>query len=62
MAAAQDAHHRLNQMLDLLPNGARIGAIKSILVERGLAVGTAVPPRATPTHLQLWSKIQPLLG
>jgi dihydrodipicolinate synthase/N-acetylneuraminate lyase len=62
MAAAQDAHRRLNQMLDLLPNGARIGAIKSVLVERGLAVGTAVPPRATPTHLQLWSKIQPLLG
>ena len=32
-----------------MPAGARIGAIKQILAERGIAVGTAVPPRPMPT-------------
>ncbi len=59
LAEAQLAHRRLNQMLDALPT-ARIGAIKSILNERGIAVGTAVPPRPMPTQ-PVWPALQALL-
>lgn len=51
----------INQMLALLPTGARIGAIKSILSERSLAAGPAVPPRPTPTE-PLWPRIRDLMG
>lgn len=59
---ARQYHQRLNEMLDLLPNGARIGAIKQILAERGVDVGTAVPPRPTPPDLHLWPQIQAILS
>jgi len=59
---ARQHHQRLNEMLDLLPNGARIGAIKQILAERGIDVGTAVPPRPTPSNLHLWPQIQAILS
>lgn len=59
---ARQYHQRLNEMLDLLPNGARIGAIKQILAERGVDVGAAVPPRPTPPDLQLWPQIQAILS
>jgi dihydrodipicolinate synthase/N-acetylneuraminate lyase len=61
-AKARHYHQLLNEMLDLLPNGARIGAIKQILTERGIDVGTAVPPRPTPSNLHLWSQIQAILS
>lgn len=57
-AAARDCHERLLQMLALLPNGARIGAIKQILAERGIAVGKAVPPRPAPPSTELWPNLQ----
>lgn len=56
---ARQAQRRINQMLDRLP-AARIGAIKSILNERGIAVGTAVPPRPMPTE-PVWPALEPLL-
>ena len=59
---ARQYHQRLNAMLDLLPDGARIGAIKQILAERGVEVGIAVPPRPTPSNLYLWSQIQSILS
>ena len=62
VSKARHYHQCLNEMLDLLPNGARIGAIKQILAERGIDVGTAVPPRPTPTNLYLWPKIQAILS
>ena len=52
---------QINRMLALLPAGARIGALKSILAERGLPVGPAVPPRPTPTD-PLWSQMRELIG
>ena len=54
---AQQIQLQINQFLDLFPAGERIGAIKSILNERGIAVGTAMPPRPMPTE-NLWSQIQ----
>ncbi len=57
-ATARACHDRLLKMLALLPDGARIGAIKQILAERGLDVGPAVPPRPTPPSSQLWSQIK----
>ncbi len=61
VATAQKWHRAINKMLDMIPAGERIGAIKSILTARGIDVGTAVPPRPMPKNLNLWSKIQPLL-
>jgi dihydrodipicolinate synthase/N-acetylneuraminate lyase len=60
MAEAQQQQRLINQMLALLPAGARIGAIKAILKERGLAAGPAVPPRPTPDGRRLWQQIQQL--
>ncbi|MCL4263931.1 MAG: dihydrodipicolinate synthase family protein [Anaerolineae bacterium] len=48
MAEAQRQHRLINRLLPCLPAGARIGGIKQILTERGIDVGTAVPPRAMP--------------
>lgn len=52
----------INRLLDLLPAGARIGALKTILNQRGVPAGIAVPPHPTPAHLPLWSQIQAILG
>ncbi|MCP4356437.1 MAG: dihydrodipicolinate synthase family protein [Chloroflexi bacterium] len=50
----------INRMSACLPAGVRIGAIKQILWERGLAVGSAVPPR--PAYTQpLWAQIERIL-
>ncbi len=57
---AQQQQRLINQVLALLPAGARIGAIKQVLSERGIAVGTAVPPRSMPTQ-PIWPHIQKLL-
>lgn len=46
----------INQLLDLLPAGARLGGIKQILQERGLNVGKVVPPRPMPTA-PVWAKM-----
>lgn len=45
MAQAQREQKRINALLDLLPAGARIGAIKSLLEQRGIRIGPPVPPR-----------------
>jgi dihydrodipicolinate synthase/N-acetylneuraminate lyase len=45
LAAAQDQQRRVNAMLDLIPAGFRIGALKSLLIQRGIAAGPPVPPR-----------------
>lgn len=50
---------KINQMLDLLPAGARIGAIKSILVQRGIDAGPPLAPRPAPyDDWQAWQIIE----
>jgi dihydrodipicolinate synthase/N-acetylneuraminate lyase len=62
LAAAQDQQRAINRILDLLPAGARIGALKTILAERGIAAGPAVPPRAMPSEeWRAWPQIQTIL-
>lgn len=52
----------VNEILNLIPASARIGAIKMILSQRGIAAGPAVPPRAMPPEeWNGWSKIKALL-
>lgn len=57
---AQKQQTIINQLLALIPAGTRIGAIKQILTERGLAVGLPVPPRPVPQGL-LWPSMLPLV-
>ncbi len=59
-AEAVHQHRIINQLLDLLPAGARIGAIKQILSERGINAGKAIPPRPMPTA-PLWSRMEAIL-
>ncbi len=56
LVAAREAHQTINQLLDLMPP-QRIGAIKTILAERGIAVGTAVPPRPMPQG-KIWPQME----
>jgi dihydrodipicolinate synthase/N-acetylneuraminate lyase len=59
---ARDFQVKINKMLDLLPCGARIGALKSILNERGIEVGPPLPPRPVPPgDWQAWHLIQALV-
>lgn len=64
MARAQDQQRRVNAMLDLIPAGARIGAIKSLLSQRGIDVGPPVPPRPALSEVEwpAWPKFAQLLG
>jgi dihydrodipicolinate synthase/N-acetylneuraminate lyase len=48
IAAAQQTQKLINRLLAFTPANRRIGMIKSILNDRGINVGTAVPPRAMP--------------
>ncbi len=50
----------IDQCLALMPAGARLGGIKKILTERGITMGTAVPPRPMPTK-PIWPEMQRLL-
>lgn len=61
-AAAQEEQRLVNRMLALLPAGARIGAIKRILQQRGLPVGPCVPPRPTPEVPGLWHAMKEVLA
>ena len=61
LVQAQQQHQIINQLLAELPHGARIGAIKQILTARGIAMGTAVPPRPM-SDIDVWSKMRPLLN
>jgi dihydrodipicolinate synthase/N-acetylneuraminate lyase len=45
---ARTDQKRINRILDLMPGGARIGAIKTILAQRGIPAGPAIPPRPMP--------------
>ena len=52
----------INQLLDLMPGGMRIGAIKALLSDRGIPVGPPVPPRSMPSWLNgLWNEMAAVL-
>lgn len=59
-AQAQRQQARIRHILAQTPPGQRIGWIKMILQERGVAVGAAVPPRPTPAG-PFWPAIQAAL-
>lgn len=61
VTAAQEEQRRINRLLALLPAGARLGAIKRILEQRGIAAGPCVPPRPTPAAPGLWEQMRALL-
>lgn len=61
LEAAQREQKRINHLLDIMPPGERIGAIKLILQQRGLDVGSPVPPRSMPTDPNLWNRLSALL-
>jgi dihydrodipicolinate synthase/N-acetylneuraminate lyase len=61
IAAAQEEQRRINRLLALLPAGARLGAIKRILEQRGIPAGPCVPPRPTPAVPGLWEQMKALL-
>lgn len=61
MAAARKAHQTINHLLDEIADLPRIGAVKQVLAERGILVGTAVPPRPMPTE-SIWPRLDLILG
>ena len=62
-AAARHYQRQINQLLALLPAGARIGAIKSLLHQRGIPVGPVVPFRPmSATDWSGWEKAQGILN
>ncbi len=60
LETAQKWHRIINQLLTKIPAGARIGAIKAILTERGFEMGTAVPPRPMPKE-PVWPAMKAIL-
>jgi len=58
---ARQQQKLINLLLDQMPAGARIGAIKTILKERGIEMGTAVPPRPMPAK-PIWPEMARLLA
>lgn len=62
VAKARHCQLQINQLLKILPTGARIGAIKALLEQRGIPVGPAVPPRPMPiAGWQGWKLAQGIL-
>ncbi len=60
IAAAQQTQKLINRLLALTPAKRRLGMIKSILNDRGIDVGTVVPPRAMP-ETAVWPQMEQLL-
>lgn len=58
---ARVEQQRINRLLDLIPAGNRIGAIKLILAQRGIAAGPPIPPRQMPDMPDLWQRLSALL-
>ena len=61
LAEAQRQQTIIRRILALTPAGKRIGWLKQILAERGIPVGTAVPPRLMPDG-ESWPPIQAILA
>lgn len=62
MPSARRHQRTINNILQFLPDGARIGAIKSILHQRQVFVGPPVPPRPMPRpDWNGWEQIRALI-
>lgn len=61
LAQAQQEQRRINQLLDRIPASHRIGALKRILQQRGIAAGPMVPPRQLADDADLWQDLLLLL-
>lgn len=62
MAEMRRQQQVINRILSEVPSGARIGAIKRVIAQRGVDVGTAVPPRPMPADAWPgWMNIKKLL-
>lgn len=61
LSAAQATQQQINRLLDLIPAGARIGAIKQVLVDRGIPVGGPVPPRPG-VETAIWPPMREIIG
>jgi dihydrodipicolinate synthase/N-acetylneuraminate lyase len=62
LSSAKIQQKLINQLLDLIPPGARLGAIKEILVWRGIEAGPPVLPRPLPPpDWQPWSEVTRLM-
>lgn len=60
---ARELQFLINSLLDLIPGGRRIGALKSILEARGLPVGPPVPPRMLPPDTwRPWPQMSEMLA
>jgi dihydrodipicolinate synthase/N-acetylneuraminate lyase len=58
LTEARNYQKKINEMLNLLPPGARIGAIKRILQQRGIPVGEPIPPRPpAPADWPGWRRL-----
>lgn len=59
---ARGEQQRINRLLDLVPAGQRIGAIKLILEQRGIIPsGRPIPPRRIPAAPELWQQLSAVL-
>ncbi|MFT5195900.1 MAG: dihydrodipicolinate synthase/N-acetylneuraminate lyase [Cellvibrionaceae bacterium] len=61
IATAQKCQSKINRILNLTPDGARIAFIKKIITERGFDVGDPIPPRP-PTNEHFWERVQTILS
>jgi len=60
MAKARDMQRLINQLLSLIPAGERLGAIKSVLNARGIAVGMTGPTLPYPNR-EIWPAMQAMM-
>lgn len=61
LAEAQRQQTIIRDILATIPAGKRIGWLKQILIERGIPVGPAVPPRLMPNG-EYWPQIQAIMA
>ncbi|MCL4871620.1 MAG: dihydrodipicolinate synthase family protein [Anaerolineae bacterium] len=62
LAAARHHQEQINRLLKTLPAGVRLGAIKTILQQRGIPVGPPMPPRPpAPAGWNGWELAQAVL-
>jgi len=63
MDLARQHQKKINQILALLPAGARIGAIKMLLQQRGIAVGPPILPLPkAPEKWSGWQQLSEMVG
>ncbi len=62
LPTARAEQGRINRLLDSLPAGRRLGAVKAILESRGVPVGAPLAPRPAVHDPGLWPRLAALLA